>query len=202
MAIDLIEHNPLLKHSVLYILDSVRNDPEASRVEIEARAQAVFEGQTSFPQTPTTIVDILLRNGALTETIIVNGEPYDGSLEDIQMDTEIEDDAVIEQYLSLADIGSELLVEYGGDKKLRELFASKPQYTDVFTKILEACVTPEGCSRAELEQIIDAMPQLAPDERGQKNIYPQYFIDSLETVDGIVWQGSWHTTETGRTVMS
>lgn len=200
MAIQLIEHNPLLKRPVLEILSLSEKNPHAHRNEIEDTAKRNSEECYSL-QTPTTIVDILIRNGAIEEQIYVDGEPIEGSLQDVQTDASVSDDAVIDQRISLTDEGKELLDEYVGEKKMRELLASKPHYKQVFISILEACTSSTGSSRTTLERTIDALPQLAPDENGTRQIYPQYFIDSLETAGGITWQGAWHITDEGRTVM-
>lgn len=202
MPIELIEHNPLLKGPLLEVLRLVEKNPLAPRTEIEDSAD--FSNiASSLKQTPATIVDILLRNEALEESVYVNGELYELSMQDIQTDESVDDDAEIEQYLSLTDIGSELIDEYGGNKKLYELLADKPQYADVYIKMIETCNDPSGCSRSDLEQAINTLPPLMPDPAtGIKAIYPQYFIDSLETAGGIVWRDSWYTTDAGRELIT
>lgn len=201
MGSSLIDHNPLLKQPILQVLTLVEQNPGALRTEIEDKADPLFEGFTSFTQTPTTVVDVLLRNEALKERIFVDGEIYKGSLQDIQLDADIAEDAAVEQYISLSETGAEILDEYAGDKKLHQLFAEKPEYVEVFMKALEVCNSEEGSALPTLESELNVLPQLAADQHGVQQIYPQYFIDSLETAGAITWQGSWHTTEAGRAVM-
>lgn len=201
MPIDLIEHNPLLKRPLLEVLALTEQMPTAIRAEIEDAAHAI-DADSFTRQTPATIVDILIRNAALEERVFVNDAPYEGSLQDVQTDAAVADDAHVDQFLAITETGRELLDEYGGDKKLRELLAAKPHHAEVYQTMLNACATGNGCTRAELERAIEAMPHLAPNPAtGIQSIYPQYFIDSLETAGGIAWQGSWHTTDTGRVVM-
>ena len=83
----------------------------------------------------------------------------------------------------------------------RALIRSKPAYRDVFAAILDACSADEGASRADLERTIDAQPQLQPGPATQRTtVYPQYFIDALETAGGIAWDGRWRTTDAGKAV--
>lgn len=202
MSIDLIEHNPLLKQSLLNILSICKQHPNTERSEFETLAAPALEGQ-ALPHSVTTIVDVLLRNDALEEKVLVNGVVYDGTLHDVQTDANISDDAQVERYLSITETGEELLTEYAPHKKLNELLAEKPHHAPVYYAMLEACNRDSGRDRSTLENTIDALPQLAPNPAtGEKTIYPQYFIDSLETAGGIAWQDQWHTTEAGRAVMS
>lgn len=200
MHTTLIEHNPLLKRPLLKMLELAAEHPGIDRDLIEAegsqRAAELFSRQT-----PTTVVDILIRNNALEERVYVNDDLYEGTLCDIHTDTTIEDEAQIKQLLSLTPLGTQLIAAYSGSTQLEELFASKPSYAGVYQTMLELCSAAEGCSRERLEQELTALPELAPNPAtGEKRIYPQFFIDSLEKADGIAWRGSWHTTETGRSV--
>lgn len=200
MTSTLIEHNPLLKRPLLTLLSLSERYPEHDRTELEDRA-AQEQGGSFTRQTPTTIIDILLRNEALRETVYVDGVAYEGKAHDLQTDLEVDEDAVITRSITLTETGKELLDEYTGDTQLRALFRKKPEHVEVYIAMLERCVN-EGCGRSDLEQVIDALPALQPDRyTGEKKIYPQYFIDSLETAGGISWQGSWHTTAEGRMVI-
>lgn len=198
MSTELIAHNPLLKQPLLNVLTLCIKKEQTPRSQIESDAASLFKGAFTL-QNPATVVDILIRNEAVSEQTRVNGEPYEGTRQDIQTDNTISSDAQIEQLLTITPAGKEILEEYSGDKKLRELLAEKPHYAPVYYRMMEMCDTENGCSRALLEEELDRMPQLAPNpETGKKNIYPQYFIDSLETAGGITWRDSWYTTDEGR----
>lgn len=198
---DIISHNPLLKRPLLALLSIAEQNPNAERSVIEGLAATKHESLFKR-QTPTTIVDILIRNNALLIHLLVDGEPYQGTLGDLQTDTTVNDDATLEQRVDLTDTGKNLLTTYSEGIRIRKLFREKPHYVAVFKKVLELCEADSGCSRAELEQSLQSMPELTPHlANGAKTLYPQYFIAALEEVDGITWQGTWKTTETGRLVM-
>ena len=73
----------------------------------------------------------------------------------------------------------------------------------MFAAILDACSADEGATRAELERVVGEFPQIQPDPDTQRTlVYPQYFIDALESAGGIAWEGSWRTTDAGRALVS
>lgn len=201
MPNDLIEHNPMLKKPLLAVLVVSAQQAHESRQVIEERALEVWDD--AYQQSPGVCVDILVRNGALTEQLLVDGEAYDGTLDDLQLDADVAEDAVAEQRITLTDTGRELIEAYAPDVTLRALIAEKPQYRDVFATILRACDAAQGATRSNLEVSISALPQLQPDPDTQRtHVYPQYFIDALESAGGIAWEGSWRTTDAGRALVS
>lgn len=201
MPNDLIEHNPMLKKPLLAVLVVSAQQAHESRQVIEERALEVWDD--AYQQSPGVCVDILVRNGALTEQLLVDGEAYDGTLDDLQLDADVAEDAVAEQRITLTDTGRELIEAYAPDVTLRALIAEKPQYRDVFATILRACDAAQGATRSNLEVSISALPQLQPDPDTQRTlVYPQYFIDALESAGGIAWEGSWRTTDAGRALVS
>lgn len=201
MTTDLIEHNPMLKKPLLAILAISAQLPGESRRAIEERALEAWDD--AYQQSPAVCVDILVRNGALAEQLLVNGEPYDGTLDDLQTDETVPDDAVADVRIEITDAGHALVEAHEPDATLRALIRNKPEYRDVFAAVLDACSAAEGATRAELERIINGFPQLQPDPATQRTrVYPQYFIDALETAGGIAWRGSWRITDAGATAIA
>lgn len=197
MTTDLIEHNPMLKKPLLVVLTICAQCADENRDTVETCALEIWDD--AYQQNPAVCVDILVRNGALTEQLLVNGEPYDGTLDNLQADETIPEDAQTETRIALTDSGRSLLEAYAPDATLHALLGSKPEYRDVFAAVLDACSTDQGATRADLECAINAFPQLQPDPATQRTrVYPQYFIDALETAGGIVWDGAWRITDTGK----
>ena len=89
--------------------------------------------------------------------------------------------------------------DYAPEATLAALLSGKPRYESVFRAVLRAASTPEGADRAQLEFVIDSAISRGSiaGEDGQK-IYPQYFLDALETAGGIAWDGAWHITAAGK----
>ena len=201
MKANVIEHNPMLKKPLIAILGVCARQGDGSRDDIEARALEVWD--SAYQQNPSVCVDILVRNGALAERLFVDGGVYAGTLDDLQADESVPEDAHIEARIALSKAGRELLEAFAPDVTLRALLDDKPAYRGVFVAVLDACSADEGATRAELERVVGEFPQLQPDPATQRTrVYPQYFIDALESAGGSAWEGSWRTTDAGRALVS
>lgn len=200
MTSDLIKHNPMLKKPLLTILSLSEKTPGAERTELEQAALEIWDD--AFSQSPTVAIDVLVRNAALDEQIFADGHIYDGTVEDMQLDENMPEGVVVESRLTITAVGRELLEKYAVDTTLRVLLEEKPQYAEVYEAILRECDKADGCDRVSLERVINDFSWLQPDSQTQQTtVYPQYFIDSLETAGGIVWQGSWRTTDAGKAIL-
>ena len=199
MEHDLINTNPHLKKPVLTILGLLEANTPRRRDELEREA-AEKHWRPTFRHSPAAVVDILVRNGALNEQAYVNGEPYGGTLEDAQADKSLPDDAEAWTRVGLSPQGAALRDAYAPDVTVRTLFDEHPRYADVFRAALWACSNEGGCSRADLEAQIGALSPTKDGEPDGAKVYPQYFIDALESAGAIAWEaGTWHATPTGQT---
>ncbi len=191
MGEDIIKHNPMLKEPILTVLALAED--AGDRATLEATALQVWK--PSFSQTPAAVIDTLVRHGFIAQQSYVNGEPYEGTLEDMQLDESVPDDAVAEVRLAVTEVGRALAAAYDPAFTLASLFGERPRYADVFSAILDAASADEGASREAIEAIVEAA---APTAADGKKVYPQYFLDALECAGGIAWDGAWRTTDAGR----
>lgn len=196
MTTDLIKHNPLLKKPVMTVLALAEDVTD--RAALETAAAAAWD--PSFSQTPGAIIDVLVRGGSMAACSFVNGEPYEGTLEDMQLDENVPDDAVAEVRLSLTDEGRALRTAYEPERTVAELLESRPQYDEVFRSVVSSCDTEAGATLPALEALIAAFPVTGGTEKTK--VYPQYFIDALETAGAITWDGAWRTTAAGRSLLA
>lgn len=196
--IDLVERNPHLKKPVAMLLGMTLENAPCDRRVIEGRAAQEWGG--SFNVSPESVMDSLVRAGALVQQTMVDGEPYDGTLEDIQFDESIPLDAKAEILVNVTDEGRELARSIDPRFMIDSLLAERPGYRAIFARMVERCASDAGASRMELEDAVehDGHPA-SPDG---KRVYPQYFIDALETVGAIEWDGAWHATEAGRSALA
>lgn len=103
-------------------------------------------------------------------------------------------DQPVDHLLVITEAGRAVLDEFEPSRRLAALLEQEPAgYADAYGIVLDLCSAPEGASRAEVEEALAGHPAL----RSPKQIYPNYFISKLETVDGISWDGRWHATESG-----
>lgn len=200
MTSNLVEHNPRLKKPVACVLATMQEfEDEAhagvDREQLEALLAERWE--PPFAQIPATVIDVLVRNGALTQQLFVDGEPYAGTLSDMQFDESIEPGAQVAALVSTTREGRDLLASLNPAATLRKLAEERPHYADVFKHMVACCAAAEdGATRAQLEELVEQDgPITAPDGT---RVYPQYFIDALESAGGIEWQGAWCATAAGR----
>lgn len=195
MGEDIIKHNPMLKEPILTVLALA--EEVGDRATLETTALQAWK--PFFSQAPAAVIDTLVRHGFLSQQAFVNGEPYEGTLEDMQLDESVPDDAVAEVRLAVTEAGRSLASSYDPASTLAALFGERPRYADVFSAILSACAAEAGATREAVEAIVEAA---APTAADGKKVYPQYFLDALECAGGIVWGGAWRTTDAGRAALA
>ena len=199
MGSNVIKHNPMLKQPIMLLLQLASKTSDARELE----TMALQQWEPSFSQSPATVMDVLKRAGALEITTFMNGEPYAGTLDDMQLDESVPDDAEVSVQVQVTETGAELLAAYAPEHTLAQLFEEKPHYAEVFTGVLRQAAAPGGATREALEAVVDASPVSKPDAvTGQTKVYPQYFIDALETAGGIRWDGAWRATEAGTALLA
>ena len=76
-----------------------------------------------------------------------------------------------------------------------------PERRATFVRLLDFCRMPRKL--ADINQLLADDPALAPSQRtaGQK-LHACYFIDRLEEAGGLVWDGSWVTTDAGKRALA
>ncbi len=201
MSVELIEHNPSIKKPTMLMLQTCKYEGMDTRGKAEAAASEQW--QSAWRQSPSNIMEILISAGALDESVIVDGEPYEGTLEDIQLDLSISEDAEVLAGIRVTELGEQILADYAPEQTISNLFQEKPTYGDVFKVALKACQDPKGCSLPDLEAALMTMPQLQPDpQTHQTKVYPQFFIDALETAGAIEWRGAWRITSAGEQALA
>lgn len=198
---DLIKDNPHLKKPAMVLLDLFEQAGDAqARQALEDAAQERWHA--AFGRSPSAVIDILVRRRCLDEQVLIDGEPYAGTLEDAQTDESLPDDAQVEVRLALTEKGEDLRDRYAPDATMRALYEDRPGYEEVFGAVLWACSAEGGATRADLEAQMAALPQLQRDEQGHTAVYPQYFLDALESAGGIEWrEGAWRITEAGKRLL-
>lgn len=198
MTIELVEHNPQLKKPVARMLSLAEELAPCDRRDLEKRAAETWD--ESFAQAPGVVADMLVRAGAFIERTFVAGEPYDGTLEDIQLDESIPLDADVEVRLALTDEGRALSREIDPSHMVAALLSGKPHYAHVFSRVIGVCSQGEGASRADVEAAVEAAGKVRS-PKGDR-VYPQYFIDALESAGAIEWDGLWRATDVGVAALS
>jgi len=138
-------------------------------------ASEVEEEIISFPEMKTAIhsPDILL--GWLEEA---------GGIERAVMEEE--------EGWQTTDAGKKVEEMKAPEKRLLELIAKEPVYSEVYTQVLKFCQTPR--TRAEIEELLEGNPALE-----KPGVAPGFFVQSLEEARGLEWVSNrWRTTEVAK----
>lgn len=202
--VELVSVNPACRSAYRAIL--LAADAPISRADAAAAVEASAHPAT-FIQAPQDAVTTLVRAQVLAQTILVNGEPYEGTPEDLVEDEAVQETDEISYLVQTTDAGRAALALLAPETRLRALLAEKPQHAPAFLKVLDAASGPEGATKQALEQLLSADPDaLKYDARTRMpTVYPAYFTGALEDAGALQWNGRtarWQATEAGRAVLA
>lgn len=80
--------------------------------------------------------------------------------------------------------------------RFRELISSDARYLSIYLRILEAADREDGVSTPELNELVDNDPLLE-----NPRLFTAHFTELLERCEALRWDGTWKTTEVGRTLL-
>lgn len=144
-------------------------------VEAELEASKTMESCT---QTPHTLIDLLVKHGAIEKTVVEEG-PLQG-------------DQPVDYTLRTTEEGMQAATRLDPAVQLGLLVEGQHEViADLYRKVLEAC--SEGARLDDVKRAIGASVVLP----GGKMVYAEYFVSKLETAGGLMWDGAWRTTEAG-----
>lgn len=196
-----VANNPSIKPTCIAALAHAVE--RTDREELAAHL-ASLPKRAAQTQNPSTVIAILVKHGGMTESIEVDGEPYDGTLEDLRADESVPDDARIQYFVQTTENGARLAEELAPASQIARLFAEHPDRAEGLRTVLEFCDAPEGRSRDEIEACLFARPDIlgSNPKTGGPNVYPAYFTTALEDAGAMQWNGTWKLTEEGRNFLS
>jgi hypothetical protein len=91
--------------------------------------------------------------------------------------------------------GKQVVAQEAPMKKIRTLLGSEEDFREIFLSMLAYCETPRTI--AEIKEEFKGIAILS-----ERNVYPTYFVHTLEEFGGLVWQDKrWRTTEGGKGVL-
>ena len=193
---EMVAKNPASRSLFAAALASAREP--LSHDELADQLDDVYRPSTCT-QTPRSAIGALVRHGGLRETILVDGEPYEGTREDFRNDDAIPEDARVEYLLSTTSAGERLLATISSSSRIQRLFDSRPEHARVFTDVLAFCDTSDGRTRDEIAEYLkgdgDAL-HVSP-QTGFPTVYPAFYTGALEDVGALAWRGRWRLTKEG-----
>ena len=105
------------------------------------------------------------------------------------------------EQLRAEGLDDDALADLVAERRTLAAIYKVPERRATFVRLLDFCRTPRKL--ADINQLLADDPALAPSQRtaGQK-LHACYFIDRLEEAGGLVWDGSWVTTDAGKRALA
>ncbi|MBX9032829.1 hypothetical protein [Gordonibacter massiliensis (ex Traore et al. 2017)] len=176
-------------------------DEERDESEVESYLQTQPE-QAQALQTPYALVRSLVAAGGLAQTRYdAAGAVLDSTRRAELAAQGLDDDAAaalaVRRTVTTTPAGHAAVALLDPERRIAACVNAGPARRDAFVRLLEHCREPRSLD--SVKQLLDEHPALEPTARsGGQRLHAVYFIDRLNEVGGLVWDGSWVTTEAGK----
>lgn len=197
-----LDDNPALRVPATALLDACAGG-RREEIGLLAEVGDALKASGDLPVQPlSAVVALLVRAGALSESLEIDGEPYAGTLEDAFGDESIPDGAEALIFESITEAGKAARANLDPARRTAALFDERPEHRAAFIRTLELCDVPGGLPTRELQEGLDADGLLHRDERTNiPHIYPSLYANLLKDVGCLAWDHAWVTTDLGRAVL-
>jgi hypothetical protein len=165
---------------------------EAPRSTSEVEQEAL-----SFPEMKTAIHSPGILLGWLAEAGGVErvAVPARGSTLPAPPETPGEGEEETQEKWQTTEAGKQVAEMEAPQKRLLELIAQEPAYSEIYRQVIGFCQTPR--QRAEIEKLLQGNPVME-----KPKVYPTFFIQGLEEAGGLEWvDNRWRTTQVGKGVL-
>lgn len=163
--IQTIDGNPALRVPCEMILNACLQQSFEEGALLDAVEQRLVTLDAMPVQALSSVVEMLVRDGGLTETLTVDGQVYAGTLEDAFNDQTIAEDAECLIYEDITEAGRQVLEAIRPEHRAADLLQSQPHHRRGFIATLKACNVEEGLTTKQLEAVLDDQGLLFRDGR-------------------------------------
>lgn len=145
------------------------------------------------------VADVLVRAGALAPSVFVDDEPYGGTLEALQADETVPEDAAVAVTVRATEAGRAAAAAVAEERSPERLVAEQPARAGAFHAVIQWCAEEGGLTTRQLQERLKAHDLLETEAaRGIDGLHASYFTGSLESVGALAWNGKvWVATEKG-----
>ncbi|MBQ3385883.1 MAG: hypothetical protein IJG53_01020 [Eggerthellaceae bacterium] len=158
--------------------------------------------QASQVQDGGSILATLIRRGGIDRTVLVDGKPYPGTLEELYADETVPDDATSICRVKASAAGLEAARMWRSILAPNTLFAEKPRFVPAFRAVLAACAE-HPCTTAEVSEALEAAGLRYFDDESKQQVHASYFTSALESHGALVWDRKrWSTTPAGAALIA
>lgn len=141
---------------------------------------------------------------ALTQTIKVNDQVYEGSLEELQADEAIPLEANVQAFFQATTEGKTAVAAIKNELSFESQTGSCPERIPAFKTVLSFCRNTPGKSTQEIQEVLKQNNMLDTEaERGIDSLHASYFTAILEKMEALAWKNkAWETTEKGLSILN
>ena len=195
-----LNDNAAYREMYLAVISYCETDKEEADVVQACEAARTSKKQI---QSAASIVSVLVSCGALKKTILVDDACYKGTLEELQVDESIPEDAEITVILQSTEDGLAAAALKEEELSFANLVAGCPQRIAAFELVLSLCAEPGGKSTQDLQEILGDKGMLEPeDDRDIDGLHASYFTGSLEHIGALAWiDRKWVATSKGQSIL-
>ena len=196
----LLERNPADSELFVRIVEFCAN--RVQEKQAADFADGLLSG-TSPIQSGASLVATLVRNGGLTRHILANGEPYEGTMQQLQADETLPADAPIEYFVEATPAATDVSAAWRQTHEVAALLAEFPQFADGFLAVLASCSANEGKTTQQLQDELIDLGIIKPGLADAQQLHASYFTSKLQQYGALVWDRKrWHATPKGEAAIA
>lgn len=196
-----LKDNPMLIEPSLALLRACAAEA-VEEAALVACVHGELEATGALPVQPlSAVLRMLAADGALVESVQVDGAPYAGTLQDAFEDEALSEEAEVLIWARATEAGRIVAADLAPERRADALFAERPDFEEAFLVTLDVCDREGGVRTAQLQDELDGRGLLRRDERTNiPELYPSLFTNLLKDAGCIRWEHGWITTDLGRAV--
>lgn len=158
--------------------------------------------QASQVQDGGSLLEVLIRRGGMDRTILIDGVPYPGTLEQLYVDETISDDARPICRVRSTPAGLEAAAMWKRITAPETLIAENPRFAPGFFAVLSACA--EGPrTTTEIQEALQQAGIRIVDAESRQEVHASYFTGALEEHGALVWDRKrWSITPAGAALLA
>ncbi|MEC4271926.1 hypothetical protein VJ923_01965 [Adlercreutzia sp. R25] len=197
---DVIEGNPAYRELYCSLVAFCAKERTVEEAQSFCEERRISKAQIL---SGAAMVDAMVRAGALARRTFVDGDLYEGALEELQADEAIPEDAQIAVFVQATEAGAEAASAVSDERSFERLAQAHPSREDAFRAVLGWCAEEQGKTTRQLQELLKGNDLLETEAaRGIDGLHASYFTGSLESVGALAWNGkAWIATEKGRALV-
>lgn len=192
----LIDREPAYRDQYVGVIEHCAQGP-TDEFEAAKYADGLKKSAAQAKQ-GASIVATLVEHGALSRTIIVDGQEYAGTLEQFQSDDTLPETAHVEFFVRSTEAGVAAAQLWRKVTDPATLFNESPGLAEGFRTALQCANNPNGASTQDIQDALIDAGVVKPGTADAQTLHASYFTSKLEKHGALVWsEKRWRVTDKG-----